>query len=101
LLVTKSAIRPGSNFNRQGGSIFHQRQHPWELEPSQEAHRGGPHVDANVVVDNFYRSSVSKGPDFPFEGHAVAAECREVVGRLELRKVLPDIITDVCSQLFA
>ncbi|WP_152359478.1 hypothetical protein [Pseudomonas aeruginosa] len=23
----KSAIRPGSNFNRQGGSIFHQRQH--------------------------------------------------------------------------
>gem|GEM_PF-143146 len=25
--VTKSAIRPGSNFNRQGGSIFHQRQH--------------------------------------------------------------------------
>ena len=22
----KSAIRPGSNFNRQGGSIFHQRQ---------------------------------------------------------------------------
>ncbi|MEE1951580.1 hypothetical protein V0R48_21645, partial [Pseudomonas alcaligenes] len=24
--VTKSAIRPGSNFNRQGGSIFHQRQ---------------------------------------------------------------------------
>ncbi|MEG7207920.1 hypothetical protein V2A28_32590, partial [Pseudomonas aeruginosa] len=25
-LVTKSAIRPGSNFNRQGGSIFHQRQ---------------------------------------------------------------------------
>jgi len=27
LLVTKSAIRPGSNFNRQGGSIFHQRQH--------------------------------------------------------------------------
>ncbi|MCV4079569.1 hypothetical protein OD785_35740, partial [Pseudomonas aeruginosa] len=26
-LVTKSAIRPGSNFNRQGGSIFHQRQH--------------------------------------------------------------------------
>jgi hypothetical protein len=26
LLVTKSAIRPGSNFNRQGGSIFHQRQ---------------------------------------------------------------------------
>ncbi|WP_208600926.1 hypothetical protein, partial [Ectopseudomonas chengduensis] len=28
LLVTKSAIRPGSNFNRQGGSIFHQRQHP-------------------------------------------------------------------------
>ncbi|MFW2999780.1 hypothetical protein, partial [Pseudomonas aeruginosa] len=28
-LVTKSAIRPGSNFNRQGGSIFHQRQQPW------------------------------------------------------------------------
>ncbi|WP_425915318.1 hypothetical protein [Pseudomonas sp. GWSMS-1] len=27
MLVTKSAIRPGSNFNRQGGSIFHQRQH--------------------------------------------------------------------------
>ncbi|BGE69852.1 hypothetical protein CRPA25_61090 [Pseudomonas aeruginosa] len=26
MLVTKSAIRPGSNFNRQGGSIFHQRQ---------------------------------------------------------------------------
>nr|WP_233092143.1 DUF1654 domain-containing protein [Pseudomonas sp. MF6772] len=26
-MVTKSAIRPGSNFNRQGGSIFHQRQH--------------------------------------------------------------------------
>ncbi|WP_258056343.1 hypothetical protein [Pseudomonas aeruginosa] len=25
-MVTKSAIRPGSNFNRQGGSIFHQRQ---------------------------------------------------------------------------
>jgi hypothetical protein len=24
----KSAIRPGSNFNRQGGSIFHQRQQP-------------------------------------------------------------------------
>jgi EAL domain-containing protein (putative c-di-GMP-specific phosphodiesterase class I)/CheY-like chemotaxis protein len=26
LLVTKSAIRPGSNFNRQGGSIFQKRQ---------------------------------------------------------------------------
>ncbi|MGE6996146.1 hypothetical protein ACQKIK_22470, partial [Pseudomonas sp. NPDC047961] len=30
LLVTKSAIRPGSNFNRQGGSIFHQRQQSWK-----------------------------------------------------------------------
>ncbi|MFT0625685.1 hypothetical protein ACMHYQ_23860, partial [Ectopseudomonas guguanensis] len=28
--VTKSAIRPGSNFNRQGGSIFHQRQQALE-----------------------------------------------------------------------
>ncbi|MFZ3203991.1 MAG: hypothetical protein WA161_08965, partial [Pseudomonas sp.] len=26
--MLKSAIRPGSNFNRQGGSIFHQRQQP-------------------------------------------------------------------------
>jgi len=32
LLVTKSAIRPGSNFNRQGGSIFHQRQHQYLQE---------------------------------------------------------------------
>nr|WP_269807719.1 OmpA family protein [Pseudomonas sp. NMI795_08] len=30
-MVTKSAIRPGSNFNRQGGSIFHQRQQTWPL----------------------------------------------------------------------
>ncbi|WP_241235203.1 helicase-related protein, partial [Pseudomonas aeruginosa] len=30
--VTKSAIRPGSNFNRQGGSIFHQRQQIAEFE---------------------------------------------------------------------
>ncbi|AZN54610.1 hypothetical protein EJP70_26405 [Pseudomonas aeruginosa] len=34
MLVTKSAIRPGSNFNRQGGSIFHQRQHPELLDSS-------------------------------------------------------------------
>ena len=26
---TKSAIRPGSIFNRQGGSVFNQRQHVW------------------------------------------------------------------------
>ncbi|CAE6966153.1 conserved protein of unknown function [Ectopseudomonas oleovorans] len=31
MLVTKSAIRPGSNFNRQGGSIFHQRQQQTQL----------------------------------------------------------------------
>ncbi|OPD98388.1 hypothetical protein AO989_32705 [Pseudomonas aeruginosa] len=31
MLVTKSAIRPGSNFNRQGGSIFHQRQHHYKM----------------------------------------------------------------------
>jgi hypothetical protein len=37
LLVTKSAIRPGSNFNRQGGSIFHQRQH---LENQNEFFNG-------------------------------------------------------------
>ncbi|MDD1836165.1 phage holin family protein [Pseudomonas aeruginosa] len=30
-MVTKSAIRPGSNFNRQGGSIFHQRQHAKDI----------------------------------------------------------------------
>jgi uncharacterized protein YjiK len=29
--MQKSAIRPGSNFNRQGGSIFHQRQHATDL----------------------------------------------------------------------
>ncbi|MEG7154233.1 hypothetical protein V1958_31580, partial [Pseudomonas aeruginosa] len=43
-LVTKSAIRPGSNFNRQGGSIFHQRQHvtPWQaLALPFTALRGG------------------------------------------------------------
>jgi len=28
LLGQKSAIRPGSIFNRQGGSVFNQRQHP-------------------------------------------------------------------------
>ncbi|MEX7348894.1 hypothetical protein AB2D24_33715, partial [Pseudomonas aeruginosa] len=39
-LVTKSAIRPGSNFNRQGGSIFHQRQQQLvaEIHPPNFAH---------------------------------------------------------------
>ncbi|WP_235561662.1 hypothetical protein [Pseudomonas aeruginosa] len=54
MLVTKSAIRPGSNFNRQGGSIFHQRQHEAVTEKKQARRlRAGLYtLDGELISDS-------------------------------------------------
>ncbi|MGE6689924.1 HAD family hydrolase [Stutzerimonas stutzeri] len=81
MLVTKSAIRPGSNFNRQGGSIFHQRQQPeptiyswicdqlgasptasWMIGDSQRCDRDGPTA---VGIRGFFVDRNSTNGDCP------------------------------------
>ncbi|WP_222174048.1 hypothetical protein, partial [Pseudomonas aeruginosa] len=64
-LVTKSAIRPGSNFNRQGGSIFHQRQQlPFQVE-DQLSHGRIPSSSACGMMVFFIPLKITLGPQFP------------------------------------
>lgn len=78
MLVTKSAIRPGSNFNRQGGSIFHQRQHA-VLKQAQE------NVQAVAAgLSGSLRIAVSDGAIDP-RLSALLARCREEEPEIEIR----------------
>ncbi|HGN4042598.1 TPA: phage protein NinX family protein [Pseudomonas aeruginosa] len=101
----KSAIRPGSNFNRQGGSIFHQRQHevegkhsvitgfrlnpihvPGGYTPSTDWNQGGPfifeyRVNLIEVNEDCWEAWVSGQEDRRYQGGdcPLVAICRAVV----------------------
>ncbi|POP71634.1 hypothetical protein [Pseudomonas syringae] len=54
MLGQKSAIRPGSIFNRQGGSVFNQRQHfdDAELTPSAIGYRAWFSKYVDIIYDS-------------------------------------------------
>jgi hypothetical protein len=60
LLGQKSAIRPGSIFNRQGGSVFNQRQH-WDHYLDAFS-RAGHHFE-RVSVAHWQRELQTVGRD--------------------------------------
>ncbi len=82
MLVTKSAIRPGSNFNRQGGSIFHQRQHGIENQ-----RLGNIHFDR---VD--WQQLVTHVRETPLPRALYTQPLRELLARLENTDLLRSIV---------
>jgi len=80
LLVTKSAIRPGSNFNRQGGSIFHQRQHLTLRTALNMTFIG---TDDAAYAACFAEKYIPYGKSLSDESRD---EIRKVIGRLKAQK---------------
>ncbi len=64
LLGQKSAIRPGSIFNRQGGSVFNQRQH--RIQPFwQHVWPKFRDLASPSIAESLVRLSTAAGSEFP------------------------------------